>query len=59
MNWDAFWDSITGLVDMPRTIIFKGWEVFERNNSKDASILKKLLNEYKEEYDSDFKVIYQ
>ena len=28
-NWDAFWDSITGLVVLPEEIHFKGTEAFK------------------------------
>lgn len=27
-NWDAFWDAITGLVEMPMLIKFIGWSEF-------------------------------
>ncbi|MFK1128324.1 barstar family protein [Pseudomonas aeruginosa] len=27
-NWDAFWDSITGLVDMPEVLEFQGGPYF-------------------------------
>ena len=25
MNWDAFWDTITGLVELPERVTIKGW----------------------------------
>lgn len=28
MNWDAFWDCITGLVEMPRILKLTGWKEF-------------------------------
>ena len=28
-NWDAFWDAITGLVEMPRTLRFRAWSSLE------------------------------
>ena len=29
-NWDAFWDAITGLVEMPYTVRFLGWAQFSQ-----------------------------
>lgn len=26
MNWDAFWDTITGLVELPERLMIKGWD---------------------------------
>ncbi|MGW4623303.1 barstar family protein [Streptomyces sp. NPDC004592] len=26
MNWDAFWDAITGLVSIPDRVRFLGWD---------------------------------
>ena len=38
-NWNAFWDSITGLVEMPQKIIFLGWDTFSVKLPKDAEML--------------------
>ena len=43
-NWDAFWDAITGLVEMPDELIFKDWDNFSTMFPKEAEILKKLLD---------------
>lgn len=59
MNWDAFRDAITGLVVMPKFIMFMGWSSFEINNKQDADMLKKLLKEYKEENEPEFHVEYR
>ncbi|WP_419465912.1 barstar family protein [Bacillus spongiae] len=45
-NWDAFWDSITGLVELPEKIEFVGWRILEINLPKDVAILKELLINY-------------
>jgi ribonuclease inhibitor len=45
-NWDAFWDAISGLVELPIKIEFKGWAILEKNLPSDAKILKELLEEY-------------
>ena len=49
-NWDAFWDAITGLVEMPCTIIFLGWHEFSQRLPKEASLLKECLVEMQVEY---------
>ena len=45
-NWDAFWDAITGLVEMPDELIFKDWDNFSTMLPKEAEILKKLFDNY-------------
>ena len=45
-NWDAFWDAITGLVELPMQIQFVGWGFLERNLPFDAKIMKECLSEY-------------
>ena len=51
-NWNAFWDAITGLVEMPEKIIFLGWDVFSVKLPKEAEMLKELL----EDYNNDFSI---
>ncbi|PGS03613.1 MULTISPECIES: barstar family protein [Bacillus] len=51
-NWNAFWDTITGLVELPETIVFKNWGEFERKLSEDANLLKNMLNKFNEKYPS-------
>jgi ribonuclease inhibitor len=38
-NWNAFWDAITGLVDMPHRLRLVGWTVCRSTpcNSRSAS----------------------
>ncbi|TNC72653.1 ribonuclease inhibitor [Janthinobacterium lividum] len=43
MNWDAFWDAITGLVDMPQQIELHGWPAFAARLPHDAAILQRIL----------------
>ncbi|WP_145053452.1 barstar family protein [Paenibacillus xylanexedens] len=45
MNWDAFWDAITGLVEMPHKLILVGWEYVEHCISQDAAIMRELLQQ--------------
>lgn len=48
-NWDAFWDAITGLVDMPKELILINWGGFEKKFKTDSQILKKLIADYNKE----------
>ncbi|PLY39762.1 ribonuclease inhibitor [Janthinobacterium sp. ROICE36] len=43
MNWDAFWDAITGLVDMPQQLELVGWHAFAARLPADAAILQRCL----------------
>jgi len=52
-NWDAFWDAITGLVELPENIIFENWKKLENGLPEESSILKRLLNEYNKENPED------
>lgn len=42
-NWDAFWDAITGLVEMPHRLRFVGWADFADRNPRDAKQLRESL----------------
>lgn len=60
MNWDAFWDAITGLIELPENLIFEGWHNIEKKLPKDSQILINLLNEFNEQYPHcKCKVIYK
>lgn len=50
MNWDAFWDAITGLIELPETLIFEGWNNVEERLPKDSQILINLLNDFNEQH---------
>lgn len=52
MNWDAFWDAITGLVEMPKRLILIGWENVEKTIPNDAGQMKNLLNKLNEKHPS-------
>lgn len=44
-NWDAFWDAIIGLVEMPETLEFSGWDIFSERLPHDAKMLRQCLAE--------------
>lgn len=59
MNWDAFWDSITGLIELPDTLVIHGWENLQSKLPAEAMKLETLLQEYNELYPSlKCKMIY-
>jgi RNAse (barnase) inhibitor barstar len=49
-NWDAFWDAITGLVEMPIELQLIGWDSFEERYPQDAKIMRECLSEMSERY---------
>ena len=52
MNWNAFWDAITGLVELPEKIVFLGWGDLESSIPDEANKLKTLLEEFNEKHPS-------
>ncbi len=60
MNWDAFWDAITGLIELPDTLIFEGWNNVEEKLPKDSQVFTGILNDYNEQYPQwKCKVVYK
>jgi RNAse (barnase) inhibitor barstar len=49
-NWDAFWDAITGLVEMPLLLTITNYSYIESKFSKDWEIFKKCLSDMNKEY---------
>ncbi|MFX3635320.1 MAG: barstar family protein [Candidatus Pristimantibacillus sp.] len=50
MNWDAFWDAITGLVELPETVVFIGWERMMAVLPNDARMLSDMFTQFNEEH---------
>jgi ribonuclease inhibitor len=42
-NWDASWDSITGLVEMPSVLQLSGWNQLEEALPHEAQLLKESI----------------
>ncbi|MFE5853337.1 CPCC family cysteine-rich protein [Streptomyces sp. NPDC056500] len=57
MNWAAFWDAITGLVEMPRLLRFLRWAELERRAPLAATALREQLARYAETA-REFSVVY-
>ncbi|MGF9910435.1 barstar family protein [Brevibacillus porteri] len=54
LNWSAFWDAITGLVELPEKIVFEGWDNLLTNLPIGAEILKKSLEDMNTQYPDTF-----
>lgn len=49
-NWDAFWDAITGLVEMPEQLHISGLPALSRRLPRDAQLLLQCLERMKVQY---------
>ncbi|MFE3458888.1 barstar family protein [Nocardiopsis aegyptia] len=45
-NLGAFWDAITGLVELPRTLRFTGWRHLEEVCPRDARVIREMLEKH-------------
>ena len=59
MNWDAFWDGITGLIRLPDILILEGWHVYKARWPEDARVMEGLLDRYNREAKDACQVIYR
>ncbi|MFJ7177915.1 barstar family protein [Streptomyces massasporeus] len=55
-NWNAFWDAITGLVDLPHELTFTGWADFSAVLPAQARTLRELLDDCTSEYGPYFVI---
>lgn len=46
MNWDAYWDAITGLIMLPDELILNGWHIYKCIQKDDAELFEKIMKEY-------------
>jgi RNAse (barnase) inhibitor barstar len=59
-NWDAFWDTITGLVEMPAQLTFQNYSQFKNSFPTDSKILEECFADMILKYpDINCKVNYQ
>jgi ribonuclease inhibitor len=49
-NWNAFWDGITGLVEMPEVLSLVGWSIMEARLPHDAKLMKECLDDMAKQY---------
>lgn len=57
-NWDAFWDAITGLVQIPDHLCFVGWEHLSDRAPRGAAMLRQALDRYRQQYRPQFVAEY-
>lgn len=56
-NWNAFWDAITGLVEMPETLVLRDWDVLASRLSTDAMDLLELLLQAERSYPANSSAV--
>ncbi len=49
-NWHAFWDAITGLVQMPRRLRLAGWTLLASRLPSDARQMRSCLHDMSRQY---------
>jgi hypothetical protein len=58
MSWDAFWDSITGLVDIPDQLTFTGWDGLQSGLPREGVLLRSCLDDYQAKKRTGFRATY-
>ncbi|MDB5269393.1 MAG: hypothetical protein JWP58_2433 [Hymenobacter sp.] len=46
VSWDAFWDAIIAVVEMPDTVVLQHWQAFAHACPKDMLILRDIIANY-------------
>lgn len=49
-NWDAFWDAISALVEMPEQLIFEHWPGFAERLPREARMIQECLERLRQLY---------
>lgn len=49
-NWDAFWDVITGSIELPERIEFDNWSELVKALPTEADILKSIFIDFNKEF---------
>ena len=48
-SWDAFWDAIIAVIEMPDEVTLLKWQEFAQACPKDMQILRQIIADYQEE----------
>ena len=48
-SWDAFWDSIIAIVEMPPVLTLTNWQEFAEHCPRDMEILRQVIEDYAQE----------
>jgi len=46
-SWDAFWDAIIAVVEMPDEVVLLNWQPFAEACPTDMQILRQIVDDYK------------
>ena len=46
VSWDAFWDAIIAVVEMPDVVVLENWQAFAAACPKDMHILRDIIANY-------------
>ena len=46
VSWDAFWDSIIAIADMPELLTLQHWQDFAAACPRDMEILRQVIADY-------------
>ncbi len=49
VNWDAFWDAIIAVVELPDTVVLQHWQAFAQSCPHDMLILRDIIANYSQE----------
>jgi len=49
VSWDAFWDSVVAIVEMPPLLTLTHWEEFAEHCPRDMQILRQVIQDYDKE----------
>ncbi|UOQ69715.1 barstar family protein [Hymenobacter volaticus] len=47
-SWDAFWDCIVAIVELPESLTLQNWEDFAQACPRDMAILRQVIQDYEE-----------
>jgi RNAse (barnase) inhibitor barstar len=45
-SWDALWDAIIAVVEMPDEVVLRNWQEFAEACPKDMQILRQIIADY-------------
>ena len=48
VSWDAFWDSVIAIVEMPEQLTLTNWEEFAEACPRDMQLLRQVIQDYAE-----------
>lgn len=49
VSWDAFWDAIIAVVEMPDRVVLTNWQAFAQACPRDMQILREIIADYHRE----------